>query len=99
MDCEKTCCTNIKIPIYTIIYNKRKNFKSYFIFIGNNNKIYSKLFDKIELKQKILKSELELLKKNFIDYYKIWITLLKNKNINIKFIYNLLNKDDNIYSS
>ena len=73
MDCKKACCTIIKKPIYTIVYNKRKNIKSYFVFIGENNKL--DIFNKIKEKNKIIKKDLELLKTNFPNYYKIWISI------------------------
>ena len=69
--------------------------KEHYVFIGNIEGNILNILKKLENRNKILKEEIILLKKNFKDDYMDWINIVKN-NIKINFIPNKIYIDDSI---
>ena len=91
MSCE------LKInPLYMTIEKVSRTYNYAYIFVGNVNNSIKSILKKIEKKEKINNSDQNTLEQHFGVIYKNWLKYYDKKNLDIIFIYELIEINDSI---
>jgi hypothetical protein len=90
---------NIYLDEYIFSIEKVSRLKKstiHYVFAGNYDNTFEKIFKKLENRENIPSTDLKLLKSKYNDYYRKWIAIVQENKKKIKFIKSTIRIDDSI---